>query len=80
MKGQSLGVISAGSFSGNPIANVWRALAEFDTVRLTVGKEAHRLPVYKFYFFEVQDYSLWAAFDLCFQLLQVFRLQPTAQP
>jgi hypothetical protein len=50
-----LGIAPVSSLSRNPIANVGRALTEFDTVRLTSCEEAHRILVDQSHFFKVQN-------------------------
>src|SRR6516162_11912086 len=77
---RQLRTISAGTLPRNPVANVGGTLTELNTVRLTDCEEAHRVPVDEFHFFEIQDNPLCAAFYLCLQLVQVFRLKPATQP
>ena len=65
--------------SAYPIANVGRAVAQFDAFGFAGCKKAHRILVHQLDAFEIEYKWLQAGLDLRFQLFQVFRLEPATQ-
>ena len=69
------------SYSSNPLADVWRAILELDTMRFTALEKPDCVKIYQGQIFQIQDYlpssSLGA--EQCFQLGRMLRVHSTSQ-
>src|SRR5258708_6988542 len=66
--------------SGDPLTHERRAMTELDALALTAAQKANHLDVHQGHFVQVQHDGVSIALDLRPEVLEMFRLDPAAEP
>ena len=69
------------SYSSNPLADVWRAILELDTIHFTALEKPDSVKIYQGQIFQIQDYlpSFSLGAEKCFKLRHMLRVHSTTQ-
>ena len=67
--------------SSNPLADVWRAILELDSMRFTAVEKPDSVKIYQGQIFQIQDYlpSFSLGAEKCFKLRHMLRVHSTSQ-